>query len=254
MVQFNKDALDELKRCKNKIDKEVPEEVLNDLWLATSPKEWFSNFNTTWNTSELSESGLNRKELLELIHPHRNKRELDKFILRKLIVSVLAWGGLGTSPTNGKLAIETIKAYEGVCASLLNGLSSVEAYTRFYNLKKLKKMKGLRPAYFTKLIFFFGDQSGLIMDQWTARSTNLLLNKNEIKLERNMVSDNNSVQVYMKYLEFVSELKNKLDIQTPAKAEELIFSCPHKNHTVKKRLGNYHEACSALRKYVAENS
>ena len=37
MVQFNKDALDELKRCKNKIDKEVPEEVLNDLWLATSP-------------------------------------------------------------------------------------------------------------------------------------------------------------------------------------------------------------------------
>ena len=181
-------------------------------------------------------------------------RELDEFILRKLIVSVLAWGGLGTSSTNGKLAIETIKAYEGVCASLLNGLSSVEAYTKFYNLKKLKKMKGLRPAYFTKLIFFFGDQSGLIMDQWTARSTNLLLGKTLIKLVGNVVSDTNSEQVYGEYLHFVAELKNHLGINSLAKAEELIFSCPHKHRAVKKRLGKHHGACSAWRKYVAENT
>jgi len=254
MVTFNQEALNELKRCKDRIYKEVPEEILNDVWLATSPKDWFSNFNTSWKISNLSETPLNRKELLELIHSHRNKGELDESTLRKLIVSVLAWGGLGTSPTSGQLAIGTIQAYEEVCASLLNGLSSVDAYAKFYKLKKLKEMKGIRPAYYTKLIFFFGDQSGLIMDQWTARSTNLLLRKREIKLESKLVSDDNSEQVYMRYLEFISELKNQLHIKTTAKTEELIFSCPHKNHTVKNRLGDYHEACSAWRKYVAENT
>ena len=68
------------------------------------------------------------------------------------------------------------------------------------------------------------------------------------------MSDNNAEQVYMRYLEFISELKYQLDIETAAKTEELIFSCPHKNHTVKNRLGEYHEACSAWRKYVAENT
>ena len=45
------------------------------------------------------------------------------------------------------------------------------------------------------------------MDQWTARSTNLLLNNRVIKLESKLVSDDNSVEVYKKYLEFISELK-----------------------------------------------
>ena len=115
-------------------------------------------------------------------------------------------------------------------------------------------MKGIGPAYYTKLIFFFGDQSGLIMDQWTARSTNLLLGKTLIKLVGNVVSDTNSEQVYGEYLHFVAELKNHLGINSLAKAEELIFSCPHKHRAVKKRLGKHHGACSAWRKYVAENT
>ena len=141
MGKFNQKALDELKKCKDRIDKEVPEEILNDVWLATSPKDWFSNFNTSLMIPNLSETRLNRKKLLELIRPHRNKGELDGLVLRNLIVSILAWGGLGTSPTNGKLAIETIEAYEGVCASLLNGLSSVDAYAKFCKLKKSKKCR-----------------------------------------------------------------------------------------------------------------
>ena len=47
----------------------------------------------------------------------------------------------------------------------------------------------------------------------------------------------------------ISGLRNSI-----AKAEELIFSCPHKHRAVKKRLGKYHGACSAWRKYVAENT
>ena len=255
MITFNVKALEELKKCKENIDQEVPKKILNNVWLSTSPKEWFSSFNTRWTISNLSDIPLNRIQLLELIHPYRNIGKIDESTLRKLIVSVFAWGGLGRSPSNGKLAIDTIEAYQNVCSKLLNGMSSIKAYAKFFNLKMSKKMQGIRPAYYTKLIFFLGDQSGLIMDQWTARSTNLLLNSREIKLESRLVSDDNSEEVYNKYLAFIAELKNELNIKTLAQTEELIFSCPHKNNSVKKRLGEYfHKICSAWRKYVAENT
>jgi hypothetical protein len=35
-------------------------------------------------------------------------------------------------------------------------------------------LPGMGPAYFTKLIHFLGPADGYILDQWTARSTNLL--------------------------------------------------------------------------------
>jgi hypothetical protein len=255
-MNLNERALDELKRCKDILDK-VPVEIRNKMWLSNaSPKKWFDYFNTNWETSDLSEKPLNRSELLEQFRPYRNKGKLDESIIRKLIISVLAWGGMGYSKTQGKLAISTIGSYERVCTELLNGMLPVDAYAEFFELKKLREMKGIGPAYYTKLIFFFGNQSGLIMDRWTARSTNLLLGSRLIKLEgkTKRVSDNNSEQTYSKYLEFISKLQNQLEIETPAKTEELIFSCPHKHQAVKNRLNYYHEACSSWRKYVAENT
>lgn len=254
MTEFNQVALEHLIICKNKIEQEVPSKILDNAWLANSPDKWFSNFNTTWKVSNLSKSPLNRYELLKLIDEFRNKGKLDKPTLRMLIVSVFAWGGMGTSGSNGKLAIDTIQNYEEICLGLLNGMSSVDAYADFYQLKKSGKMRGIGPAYYTKLIFFFGDQSGLIMDQWTARSTNLLLGKKVIQLSNNLVSDNNPEGVYIKYLNFVAALKIRLDIETLPKTEELIFSCPHKKSAVKKRLAEFHQACSAWRKFVAENT
>lgn len=254
MIEFNEVALNHLIICKDKIDREVPSRILDNAWLATSPDNWFKNFNTNWNVSNLPKSPLNRYELLKLIDAYRNTGDLDKPTLRMLIVSVFAWGGMGTSGSNGKLAIDTIQNYEEICLELLNGMSSVDAYANFYQLKNSGKMRGIRPAYYTKLIFFFGDQSGLIMDQWTARSTNLLLGKKIIRLDNKSVSDNNSDGVYVEYLNFVVALKNRLGIETLPKTEELIFSCPHKKSAVKKRLGEFHQTCSAWRKFVAENT
>ena len=39
MITFNKKALDELKKCKENIDQEVPKKILNNVWLSSSPKE-----------------------------------------------------------------------------------------------------------------------------------------------------------------------------------------------------------------------
>ena len=53
MAKFNQQALDELKRCKERIETEVPKEILNKVWLATSPERWFSNLKTSLDILDL---------------------------------------------------------------------------------------------------------------------------------------------------------------------------------------------------------
>ena len=162
-----------------------------------------------------------------------------------------------TSKTTGKAAIQSIELYEDICHDLLKGEDSLKAYKNFYerqnNIGFSPKMKGLGPAFYTKLIYFLGDQTGLIMDQWTAKSVNKLCGYKCVKLENNKtVSKKNDVNVYKQYLYIVSEIHKTLKLETLSNAEELIFSCSHKHPSVKKLLGHHHEVCSAWRKYVAE--
>ena len=257
MLSFNQQALKELKRCKEIIDANVPKGIRDDLWFAgLSPKVWFNKFETLWDIPKLPDKRFNRSELLEFIQPFRGKNEVDEITIRKLIISVFAWGGMRLSPKVGQLAINTIESYEKICLRLLSGeLDSISAYDEFYKQKELRKMRGIGPAFYTKLIFFFGNQTGVIMDQWTARSTNLLLDGSVVKLNSTKCVDpKNRQQVYANYLEFISELKTILSIESVSKTEELIFSCSHIHPTVINRLGKHHQACSAWRKYVAENT
>lgn len=257
MLNFNQQALNELKKCKEKIDTSVPKKTQDDLWFAgSSPKAWFNKFEPQYDIPELPEKRLNRSELLEFIQLYRGNNEVDEITIRKLIVCIFAWGGMRPTPTWGQLAINTIKSYEKICLGLLRGeLDSTSAYDEFYKQKKLGQMRGVGPAYYTKLIFFFGNQTGAIMDRWTARSANLLLNAPVVKLNSTKYVDNkNPTQVYAKYLEFISELKTTLSIESVSKTEELIFSCSHIQATVINRLGKHHQACSAWRKYVVENT
>lgn len=257
MLIFNQQALNELKSCKEKIDTSVPKKIQDELWFAgLSPKAWFNKFEPGYDFPELPEKRLNRSELLDFIQPYRGNNEVDEITIRKLIVCIFAWGGMRPTPRWGQLAINTIKSYEKICLGLLRGeLDATSAYDEFYKQKKLGQMRGVGPAYYTKLIFFFGNQAGAIMDRWTARSTNLLLNAPVVKLNSTKYVDNeNPTQVYAKYLEFISELKTTLGIESVSKTEELIFSCSHIQATVINRLGKHHQACSAWRKYVVENT
>lgn len=58
-------------------------------------------------------------------------------------------------------------------------MSRKDAYERFSSLKRQEKLKGVGPAYFTKLIHFLMPRNGQIrpgwiMDQWAGCSINLL--------------------------------------------------------------------------------
>lgn len=94
---------------------------------------------------------------------------------------VLSWGGMRTR--NAKLLLnDRAGQWITLIDRMWNGdLDATAAYAQFRNLRqapvgKPKGMPGMGPAYYTKLIFFLsqGDQTGYIMDQWTACSVNLL--------------------------------------------------------------------------------
>lgn len=129
------------------------------------------------------------------INPETNVGDLPKFTNRtlllevaknssvgtlKLCISIFAWGGM--NPANGKrlFALPTppwVQIAEQVRAGKL---SRSEAYNEFARLKSSKKLSGVGPAYFTKLLYFLAPRTngarpiGYIMDQWLGCSVNLL--------------------------------------------------------------------------------
>ena len=68
-------------------------------------------------------------------------------------------------------------------------------YTRFADYRYSGELKGIDTAYFTKLIYFLmnQDEKGYILDQFTARSSNILLRRNIINI--NEKSNNLKLEV-----------------------------------------------------------
>ena len=92
-------------------------------------------------------------------------------------------------------------------------------------------MIGIGPAYYTKLIFFCHPKhDGYIMDQWTARSANLLIDQsdNRIRLNKSKyfqgVSDFNNQCVYEEFCCNVERLAKECGNPYPSEIEEALFS------------------------------
>jgi hypothetical protein len=116
-------------------------------------------------------------------------------------------------------------------------LSHLEAYDEFYKLKHdpTYKLPGLGPAFFTKLIFFcLPPHKGYIMDQWTAKSVNLLTGKNIVSFSDGYVSEKNTICNYECFCEVIEQLgqrlhgenkeKNNKKIENGEKIEMAMFS------------------------------
>lgn len=91
--------------------------------------------------------------------------------------AVLAWGGM--RPNHRKLLFENRDWLDVACDLRQANLDRKKAYERFEELRQQKKIKGMGPAYFTKLIYFLMPRyenphtPGYIMDQWAGCSINL---------------------------------------------------------------------------------
>lgn len=178
------------------------------------------------NLSDYPDKKLYRKDLFELAHDNK-KNTLN------CCISILAWGGMNRK--HASQAFSSWSEWEPIASKIRNGeLNRREAYNSFIELRKLKKLKGLGPAYFTKIIYFLSkpESRGYIMDQWTARSSNLLLNAKLIELTKAIVksnkvsyfvSDKNSAEAYEKFCLFIEQLA-QVHQTTPDLIEMSLFS------------------------------
>ena len=87
------------------------------------------------------------------------------------------------------------------------------------------KIPGVGPAYFTKLLFFFSPQPDFyIMDQWTAKSINLITGKKVVIIEQSgAVSGRNTAMNYENYCLVVDEIATHLKL-SGADVEEMLMS------------------------------
>lgn len=111
--------------------------------------------------------------------------------LKQECAAIFAWGGMKID--NGVLAFRTFSSWQSTAEIIFRPETTREqAYARFHGCHR----RGLGPAFFTKLIYFFGRQSmntvgsyGYILDQWTARSVNLLTGERVINLSSGIPID-----------------------------------------------------------------
>lgn len=187
---------------------------------------YISGKEITVNLSDYPNIKLARNGLFELVSDRTN----NTF---KCCIAILAWGGMNRE--HAVSAFSSWNEWEHIATNIRNGeLTRREAYKAFYQLRKSKKLKGLGPAYFTKIIYFLSKEEnrGYIMDQWTARSVNLLLETKAIGLTKItakskkvsfFVTDKNTDLIYENFCQFVEQLA-QLHQTTPDLVEMSLFS------------------------------
>lgn len=159
----------------------------------------------------------------------------------------MAWGGMHVG--NGRKAWAARAHWLPLCDEIRAGKHTRKnAYNEFAKLRASKKLPGMGPAYFTKIIFFSSpSHDGYILDQWTARSIHILTDQDQIPLVQKesstvakakvnpfnlkiIVSDKTTANDYEDYCQRVEDLAVALGV-TPHRAEEMMFSsgAPHQH-------------------------
>lgn len=144
-------------------------------------------------------------------------------------VAIFAWGGMRRD--HARAVLGTADKWIPIADSIRREkIGRKDAYSRFMQARKSKTLPGMGPAFFTKLIYFFGEKAksrGYIMDQWTALSANLLTGRQlvEMQILQNAarVSDNNNSDVYEEFCNFIEVLGKELN-ESADEAEMRIFS------------------------------
>lgn len=125
-----------------------------------------------------------------------------------LFLAICAWGGMKVNHAKFALAQEAALR-DALRALRSQALDRREAYSIFKTARGNGLLPGVGPAYFTKLIFFVRpDLHGYIMDQWTARSINILTGQKIVKLgyENNVLDANadSDYEIFCKILESIA--------------------------------------------------
>lgn len=209
-------------------------------WLGAAPKSWFE-----WVRRNVTiETAIFKFNDTHLPHEQVSRAQLKALVKNSAIdtlsccIAILAWGGMNRQ--HGTRLFSSSQEWVFIADEIRHGkINRAEAYQQFAKLRAAKKLPGMGPAYFTKLIFFLmpDDKSkGYIMDQWTSASVNLLFERplidtSTLKTKKQdgslkvaeIVKDSNTHIQYEMFCQSVEWLAKKINV-SPELAEEMMFS------------------------------
>ena len=155
----------------------------------------------------------------------------DEVSDRDVLWSILAWGGMRRDAAR-RLAAHESRWIEITGQLRRDGLDRRASYRICFDAVNDIGSSGIGPAYFTKLIFFVNPRrDGYIMDQWTSRSVNFLIEGPPIVKMRtqNHVDPRNDAVSYEKFCCAVEALAKSLINKSPEETEQCLFSTGGRN-------------------------
>ncbi|MGN5953153.1 hypothetical protein ACP6L2_00925 [Sphingobacterium lactis] len=146
------------------------------------------------------------------------------------LLAILSWGGMHRE--HGKDLLKEPSSILDITFKLRNNYFATrqDAFEYIQEKRKLGLLPGLGIGYFTKLICFLAPQlNGYIMDQWVAKSINLITRKNITHIDKiGWVTDKNNKINYENFCSEIDQIAQKLNI-SGYKAEEKLFSIGGRN-------------------------
>ena len=169
-----------------------------------APARWATRFQLADvpDVGELPNTRLARGELYEICR--------DRPILYAY-VCVMAWGLQGAVP-GSRRNVQAAWANRGEIESRIRALRSgtlgvEQAYDLFCGERAIG---GLGPSYFSKLLhFFFAERPVPILDQWTARSVNLIAGRPVVRMAGNYPSPLNTGREYVRFCQVVELIASR---------------------------------------------
>ena len=218
-MKLQNNHFEQLKSCIPEKDGSVAEKVTNEWESPMELRAFVENVDSNSIVSNLRgkddltvfpDKKVNRDDVWEFV-------DRPKIDLLDKVLYVLGWGGMRPHHARAALSFYQCRWKKVVCDMQKKEYGPINAYAEFHHLKKSGCLVGMGPAYFTKLIYFLEvSHKGFIMDQWTARSMNLLrcCTRNEIYLnqvyEKGKCSDkfwvDNDRNDHVIYQEFCKDL------------------------------------------------
>lgn len=188
---------------------EIREDVLNQFikiaepnlgWSGSSPRSWAKGFMSPSDLQELPDKKFSRSELQDFCADQSISHEAAA-------VACMAWGGMNKK--NGKDWWADRTRWTPLVSKLRNeNLSREDAYRLFFDAR----IKGIGPAFYTKLIYFLRSKTnGYIMDQWTSKSVALLIKCIKFKTDKNgILTQSNTPETYELYCIAIEIIRDRI--------------------------------------------
>jgi len=150
-----------------------------------------------------------------LFHERHSPETLRRFYLATEVTSLecfvacMAWGGMRYD--HGAQALQARQQWLGLISKVRTSiLPREELFEKFLALRP-DQLPHVGIAYFTKLLHFLRrGPDAYILDQWTAKSVNLLTGRGVVHLMGNWVDDSNTARGYEKFCTVIECLSERM--------------------------------------------